>query len=61
MWQAGQGSAGTEKLSQVVYVKKANLWRDYFNPLRYLTMQRIVSFIEQASTNKQIHQFAGNF
>jgi phage gp29-like protein len=33
---------------QQVYVKQANQWRDYLNPLRALTMQRLVSYLEQA-------------
>ena len=44
-WQ--QPNAEIGKLQQV-YVHQANQWRDYYNPLRALTMVRLVSFLEQA-------------
>jgi phage gp29-like protein len=34
-------------MALMVYTSKDNLWREYVNPLRGLTMERIVSLIEQ--------------
>ena len=34
-------------MALTVYTSKDNLWREYVNPLRGLTMERIVSLIEQ--------------
>ena len=34
-------------MALTVYTSKDNQWREYVNPLRGLTMERIVSLIEQ--------------
>ncbi len=34
-------------MALTVYTSKDNLWREYVNPLRGLTLERIASLIEQ--------------